>query len=168
MVTHFNIGLAYPQMVILTYFAYYIRLTSLSTFSAVDKFLKLIPIIAILQIIPDLILYIFSAWVSSEDPNYDSQQLAIETEQAFAGVVFLITFLTYYAILLKKMFGFLTVSKKKVFAKVATIVSILTAVDILLIVSNFMNRELYNSVYSLSYTVKLVAVIELFDEDSWM
>eukprot|EP00834_Sanchytrium_tribonematis_P002186 NODE_62_length_26495_cov_0.832853.p18 type:complete len:152 gc:universal NODE_62_length_26495_cov_0.832853:4136-4591(+) len=151
-------------MLMMTYFAYYFRLTSLSTFSEADKFIKFIPIIAALQTIPDDIIYILGAWVK----DTSKMQEATQVDGAFSGVVVLLTFLSYYAILFKKMMGYLTVSKKSVMLKVSIITIVLLFVDILLIVCNFTDRDMYNCIYSLSFTVKLVCVIELFDSNSWM
>ena len=151
-------------MFLATFLAYYLRLTSLSTYPQADKYLKAIPIIAILQVTCDDILYIYSAW-APEDLNGAS---ALQIDAAFSGCVVLFTFLTYYLVLLKKMFGFLTVSKKSLLIKVTAIVTVLFAIDIMLIVSNFADVGMYNAIYGLSFTIKLVCVIEFFDESSWM
>ena len=147
-------------MFVMTYLAYYLRLTSLSTFSEVDKYIKFIPMIAFLELVPDVIIYIYGAWVSIPK--------AAAADGAVSGCIVMLTFFCYYGILLKKMFGYLTISKKSVFLKVVAIVTLLLIVDVSLIALNFTDTKVYNSVYNFSFTVKLVALIELFDEDSWM
>ena len=154
-------GLVYVQMVIATFILYINRLKLLSTFPESDRYTKWIPYVVGFFLIPDDIIYVTSAWTTISD-------LVSQIDGALVGIIIMISSITIYAVLLKKMFGFLTVDKKKVSLKLFSIVGFLTVLDIFVLVLNFANTDLYNSIYSLSFSIKISFVVDLYDSDSWM
>eukprot|EP00835_Amoeboradix_gromovi_P004537 NODE_358_length_10198_cov_0.265076.p5 type:complete len:258 gc:universal NODE_358_length_10198_cov_0.265076:2478-1705(-) len=156
-------GTMYVQMVLATFILYTRRLKSLSPFPEANNYMRWIPYVIGLILIPDDVFYVTSAWIESESIYKGTKLMA-----AISGLAFLLFSLAIYSVLAKKMFGFLTVEKKKLGARLFAIIIGLVLLDIFVVCVNFINADLYNSIYSLSFIIKILACISFYDEDEWM
>ena len=147
----------YTQMVQHTLWVYYYRLKTLPKLNQYDKYVLCIPfMIAVFQI-PEAIYYNLDA----RSPGYDFLYNLFST---MSGLAIILSEFILYFLLVKKLLSFVENNSRIWIVKVTITFIVLLGLDFTEIVLYFINQTLSDVFYSLSFNVRLNAVILFFGD----
>eukprot|EP00834_Sanchytrium_tribonematis_P001379 NODE_33_length_36935_cov_1.609241.p19 type:complete len:279 gc:universal NODE_33_length_36935_cov_1.609241:29830-30666(+) len=142
----------YTQMVQWTLWSYYFRIKTIPKYGFFDKYIFCIPfIIAIFQI-PEAIYY-------NLDSRFENYDYSMQITATLSGLAIITSEFFMYFVLIKKLFAFIEQRSEVWILKLSLTMTILLLLDLTEIVLYFVDVEISTIFYSLSFNVRLNAVV---------
>ena len=147
----------YTQMVQYTLWSYYFRLKTIPKFNSYDKYIMTIPFIIGAFQIPEAIYY-------NLDARFDGYRPQMDLTASLCGIAIILSEFGMYFLLVKKLLVFLEARNTAWIIKITATLIVLIILDFTEIIFLFVDDELSNVFYSLSFNVRLNAVILFFGD----
>ena len=147
----------YTQMVQYTLWSYYFRLKTIPKFNNYDKYVFCIPfIIAIIQV-PEAIYY-------NLDSRFDGFNVQMGLSATLSGMAIILSEFIMYFLLVKKLLVFIEVRSISWIVKITATLIVLIGLDFAEITFYFVDKDLSSIFYSLSFNVRLNAIVLFFGD----
>eukprot|EP00835_Amoeboradix_gromovi_P006264 NODE_706_length_4978_cov_0.203730.p1 type:complete len:322 gc:universal NODE_706_length_4978_cov_0.203730:2532-3497(+) len=147
----------YTQMVQYTLWAYYYRLKTLPKFNQYDNYIFFIPFVVGIFQVPEAVYYNLAS-------RNDEYEFIMGVTGTLSGMAIIFCEFIMYFVLIKKLLAFIQTENGMWLAKVTITLMILVLLDLSEIVFYFVDSRASSIFYSLSFNVRLNAVILFFGD----